>query len=87
MEKMTEANVVPLISTRVTNAEEALLNLRAENDVVILDQYIAQYDMLRNLVQIPIRGSRSGLVAIYRAADKMQPAIQELIGNIKILLA
>lgn len=86
MEKMAEANVVPLISTRVTKAEEALLNLYTEHDVVILDQYVTQNELLRNLVQIPIKGSKSGLIAIYRTADKTQPVIRELLGSIKVIL-
>ena len=87
METMAEADVNPLISARVANADEALLNLHEDNEVVILNWYKSKNEILRNLAQAPIEDSRSGLIAVYRTADKSQPAIRELLEGMKLMLA
>ncbi len=86
MEKMAEVNVTPLISVRVANAQEALMNLHKDHDVVILDQYVSQNELLRKLVPVPISGSKSGLIAIYRTADQNQPGIRKLLESMKEFL-
>lgn len=86
MEAMTKSGVVPMISARVANADEALLNLYEDNEVVILNRYKSQNEIMKKLTQIPITDSKSGLIAIYRTADKSQPVIRELLNEIKELL-
>ena len=86
LETMAKANVTPTISARAASADEALLNLHEDNEVVILNQYKSQNETLRNLARIPIADSSSGLTAIYRTADKTQPAIRELLNGMKELL-
>lgn len=73
-----KAGIEPLISYEVETADEGILNLQAENEVVILSHLFSGFRR-QDCVEIPLSGSHSGLLLISRSADQNNRQIQAFV--------
>lgn len=77
-EAFAKEDIFPLISYKATTSDEGILNLQEDNEVLILN-HLANKMSRDDCVEIPLEGSRSGLLLVLRAADADKPLTKAFI--------
>jgi DNA-binding transcriptional LysR family regulator len=78
METFSEAGILSNISLKVASAKEGVYNLQDDDEVVILNHF--GYENVGNAyAEIPIKGSASGLVLVFRTVDQDKQLMQAYI--------
>lgn len=76
LDNFAKENVIPMFAQSVSTAEEGVLNLQEDNEVLILNHF-ANYFKRKDCTEIPLKDTKSGLLLVTRATDAEKKYIKE----------